>query len=142
MADEKPAHYNPAMTTPLVCIFVAFLLNLLSKGPLALAMARRPGGYDNKHPRDQEAALEGWGRRAFAAHLNGFEAFPAFAAAVLVAQITGADPVWSTRFAVIFVVARALYLPLYISNLDILRSIVWMVGIGAICGLFLLPFLN
>lgn len=130
------------MTTPFVCIFIAFLLNLMSKGPLAFAMSRRIGGYDNKHPRDQEAALEGWGRRAFAAHLNGFEAFPAFAAAVLVAHIAGADPLWSSRLAVIFVLARALYLPLYIFNLDILRSMVWMVGIGATCGLFLLPFLN
>ena len=129
------------MTTPLVCVFVAFLLNLLSKGPVALAMARRPGGYDNKHPRDQEATLEGWGRRAFAAHLNGFEAFPAFAAAVVIAQISGADPVWSTRLAVAFVIARVLYLPLYIFDLDLLRSAVWAVGLAATCGLFLLPVL-
>jgi len=135
------ARYNPPMSTPFVCVFIAFLLNLLSKGPLALAMSRRPRGYDNKHPRDQEATLEGWGRRAFAAHHNGFEAFPAFAAAVLIAQISGADAVWSARLALVFVVARTLYLPLYIFNLDILRSTVWMVGVGAICGLFLLPFL-
>ena len=129
------------MTTPLVCIFIAFLLNLVSKGPVALAMSRRRGGYDNKHPRDQEAALEGWGRRAFAAHLNGFEAFPAFAAAVLVAQISGADPVWSARMAVAFVIARVFYLPLYIFDLDLLRSAVWTVGLAATCGLFLLPVL-
>jgi uncharacterized MAPEG superfamily protein len=129
------------MTTPLACIFIAFLLNLFSKGPVALAMSRLPGGYDNNHPRDQEASLQSWGRRAFAAHLNGFEAFPAFAAAVLVAQIGGADPVWSARLAVVFVVARVLYLPLYIFDLDLLRSAVWMVGLAATCGLFLLPVL-
>ncbi len=129
------------MTIPFVCVFIAFLLNLLSKGPVALSMARRPGGYDNKHPRDQEAALDGWGRRSFAAHLNGFEAFPAFAAAVVIAQISGADPVWSARLAVGFVIARVLYLPLYILDFDLLRSTVWTIGFAATCGLFLLPVL-
>ena len=128
------------MTIPFFCIFLAFLLNMISKAPVALAMSRRPGGYDNKHPRDQEAALEGWGRRAFAAHLNGFEAFPAFAAAVVIAQISGADPVWSTRLAVAFIIARVLYTPLYIFDLDLLRSAVWTLGFMATCGLFLLPF--
>jgi len=130
------------MTIPFICIFVAFLLNMVSKGPVALAMARQGKGYDNKHPRDQQAELEGWGRRAIAAHLNGFEAFPAFAAAVLVAFLAGADPVWSARLAVTFVVARALYLPLYIGNLDLLRSTVWGIGFTANAGLFLLPVLG
>ena len=130
------------MTTPFVCVFVAFLLNLLSKGPVALAMSRRPGGYDNKHPRDQEAALEGWGRRSFAAHLNGFEAFPAFAAAVVIAHLSSADPVWTARLAVVFVTARVLYLPAYFLDLDILRSTVWTFGFVATCGLFLLPVLT
>ena len=130
------------MTTPIICIFIAFLLNFISKGPIALAMSRQPGGYDNKTPRDQEAALTGWGRRAFAAHLNSFEAFPGFAIAVLVAIVTGADPLWTTRLAVGFVIARMLYIPLYIFNLDALRSAVWTVGLIATCGLFLLPALG
>ena len=129
------------MTTSVICIFAAFLLNMLSKGPVALAMSRQPGGYDNKDPRAQQACLAGWGRRAVAAHLNGFEAFPAFAAAVLVAMVTGADPVWTSRLAVAFVIARTLYLPLYIFDLDFLRSAVWTVGLAATCGLFLLPVL-
>ena len=131
--------YNPPMTTPLFCIFLAFLLNMVSKGPVAAAMARQDRGYDNKNPRDQQAELVGWGRRALAAHLNGFEAF---AAAVLVAFLAGADPVWSARLAVIFVVARVLYLPLYIGNLDLLRSGVWGIGFIATAGLFLLPLLG
>jgi len=130
------------MTIPLFCVFLAFLLTMASKGPVALAMARQPGGYDNKTPRDQQASLQGWGRRAVAAHLNGFEAFPAFAAAVLVASIAGGDPVWTTRFAVAFVIARTLYVPLYVFDVDRLRSLVWTVGFGATVGLFLLPVLS
>ena len=130
------------MTIPFLCILVAFLLNMASKGPVALAMAKQPGGYDNKTPREQQASLQGWGRRAVAAHLNGFEAFPAFAAAVLVASIAGGDPVWTTRLAVAFVIARTLYVPLYVFDLDRLRSLVWTVGFGATVGIFLLPVLT
>ena len=130
------------MTIPFICVFIAFLLNMLSKGPVALAMARQRSGYDNKTPRDQQAGLTGWGRRAVAAHLNGFEAFPAFAAAVFVAVLGGADPVWTARLAVAFVVARVLYVPLYIANLDRLRAAIWGVGLVATSGLFLLPVLG
>ena len=127
------------MTIPFFCVFLAFLLNIISKGPVAVAMAHQSGGYDNKNPRDQQAGLDGWGRRAVAAHLNSFEAFPAFAAAVLVAVIAGADPIWTTRLAVVFVVVRALYIPLYLADLSLLRSLVWTVGFSAVVGLFILP---
>ncbi len=127
------------MTTPFLCLFLAFLLNMVSKAPVAIAMARQGGGYDNSNPRVQQAELTGWGRRAVAAHLNGFEAFSGFAAAVLVAVLGGADPVWTARLAVAFVVARVLYLPLYIGDFDRLRSAVWSVAFVATAGLFLLP---
>jgi uncharacterized MAPEG superfamily protein len=130
------------MSVPFICVFLAFLLNLASKGPVAFAMARRPGGYDNRTPRDQQAALEGWGRRAVAAHLNGFEAFAPFAAAVLVAVISGADPTWTARLAVVFVAARVIYVPLYIADLALARSAVWTVGFAATAGLFVLPMLT
>lgn len=123
----------------MICIFVAFLLNLFSKAPVAFAMSRGKGGYDNKYPRDQQHDLEGWGRRAVAAHLNGFEAFPPFAIAVVLAIFTGSDPVWTARLAVLFVIARALYVPLYVLNLDLVRSAVWTVGLASTIGLFLLP---
>lgn len=130
------------MTIPFLCIFLAFLLNMVSKAPVAIAMAWQDGGYDNKNPRVQQAELVGWGRRAVAAHLNGFEAFPAFAAAVLVAAASGADPGWTSRLAVAFVIARVFYIPLYIFNLDLLRSAVWTVGLVATGCLFLLPLFD
>ena len=130
------------MTTPFLCIFLAFVLTMAGKGPVALAMARQPGGYDNSSPRDQQAQLGGWGRRAVAAHLNSFEAFPAFAAAVFVAVLGHADPTWTTRLAVAFVIARLLYTPLYIADLANLRSLVWTLGFFATCALFALPLLT
>ena len=103
------------MNIPFLCVALAFLLLYLTKIPLAVAMGRSRGGYDNRHPRDQQAALEGWGRRALAAHQNAFEAFAPFAAAVLVAHAAGADPVWSARLALLFIAARIVYTCLYLA---------------------------
>jgi len=142
LGDDRD-EYNPKiggnMTIPFFCIFLAFLLIIISKGPVAVAMAKQSGGYDNKNPRDQQAGLVGWGRRALAAHLNSFEAFPAFAAAVLVAVVAGADPIWTTRLAIAFIAARTLYLPLYLLDLDLLRSATWTIGFAATGAIFLLP---
>ncbi|MCA9705420.1 MAG: MAPEG family protein [Myxococcales bacterium] len=130
------------MTTPFVCVLIAYLLIYLPKLPLAVAMARQPGGYDNKHPRQQQAALVGFGARAAAAHANGFEAFPAFAAAVILAHLGGAEDYRTSVLCVAFVVARTLYVAAYLANQDYLRSAIW--GIGFLCtlALFCLPWLG
>jgi uncharacterized MAPEG superfamily protein len=130
------------VTTPLFCIFLVLITVYAPRIAVATAQFQLPGGMDNKHPRDQQAKLSGWSRRANAAHANGFEAFAPFAAAVLVAHVTKADPVWSTNLAVAFVVLRVLYPILYIANIDRLRSAVWIAGFGCIVALFLLPVLG
>jgi len=129
------------MTTPFICVFIAFTLTFLTKAPLALAQQKMRGGYDNHTPRDQQAQLVGWGRRALAAHMNSHEAFPAFAAAVIIAHLGGADPVWSSRLAMLFIAARLVYIGLYIADLALLRSLLWTVGMVATALLFVLPWL-
>ena len=124
------------MTTPLLCVFLAFLLIYLPKIPLSVAMAKSPGGYDNRQPRDQQAALEGWGRRAAAAHANGFESFAPFAAAVFTAHWVRVDPGTSAMLAIVHVAARTIYPVAYIANIHLLRSTVWCIGFGATAGLF------
>jgi uncharacterized MAPEG superfamily protein len=126
------------VTTPLLCVFLAFLLIYLPKIPLSVAMAKSAGGYDNRHPRDQQAALEGWGKRAAAAHANGFESFAPFAAAVLVAHVVRADPQMSTMLAIVHVLARTAYPVVYIAGIHMLRSLVWVIGFGATVALFVL----
>jgi uncharacterized MAPEG superfamily protein len=131
-----------SMTTPFVCVLIAYLLVYVPKLPLSVAMARQPGGYDNKDPRAQQAKLEGMGARARGAHYNGLEAFPAFAAAVLVAHVAGAADHRASILAISFVVARSLYIAAYLADLDYLRSAIW--GIGFLCtvALFCLPWLG
>jgi len=127
------------MTIPLFCVFVAFVLIYVPKMIVAVAQARMAGGYDNHHPRDQQAKLEGWGRRAFAAHMNAFEGFAPFAASVLVAHVGHGDPGLASALAIGFVVARVAYTFAYLADTSTLRSTLWVGGFLCTCGLFLLP---
>jgi len=130
------------MSFPLWCLFFAALMLVLTKFPVAVAMARVDGrGYDNRHPRDQQAALSGWGARALAAHQNMFEAFPLFAAGILVTQVTALHGLIIDVLAGVFVLARLLYTLFYLTNTHALRSAVWMVGFVCCLGLLLAPAL-
>lgn len=128
------------MPVHLWCIVAAWVLVYAGKLPMAWAM-QKAGGYDNHNPRAQEAALTGWGARAVAAHLNGFETFAPFAAAVLVAHISGAATGLVDNLAVVFVVSRVIYSVLYLADLAALRSAAWSVGWIATFALFLSPLL-
>jgi uncharacterized MAPEG superfamily protein len=129
-------------TIPMLCLPIGFALVYLPKIPLSMAMARQPEGYDNASPRDQQAKLTGWGRRAAAAHANGFESFPAFAAGVLATQVTGANPKWAAIFAVTYVVMRVLYTVAYLAGIAPLRSAIWTTGFAATVGLMILPIVS
>ncbi len=130
------------MTTPLLCVGIAFLLIYLPKVPLSVAMGKQPEGYDNNNPRGQQAKLKGWGERARNAHANAFESFPAFAAAVFVAHLAHANEKYSAMLAITYCVARTIYPFVYMANLGWLRSGVWVVGVGATCALFALPLMT
>ena len=66
------------------CVLVAASL------PIAIVSFAKSGGGDNHHPRDDVGRLSGARRRAYAAHLNAYENFPFFAAAVIIAVTQGA----------------------------------------------------
>ncbi|MOA31882.1 MAPEG family protein [compost metagenome] len=123
------------MTLPFWCVLISALLIFLAKVPVAKAM-NAAGGYDNHHPRAQQARLTGFGARALAAHQNSFEAFPLFAVGVLMAHVTQTHGPLVNILAVTFVVARVLYLVLYWADLHWQRSLVWVVGL--LCSLLLM----
>jgi uncharacterized MAPEG superfamily protein len=94
------------VTTALWCVLIAGLL------PYAATLTAKVGGakFDNANPRDWLASQAGFRRRANSAQLNGFEAFPLFAVAVLVAQMLGVPQGRVDMLAVAFVAARVAYL--------------------------------
>lgn len=96
-----------------------------AKLPVAVAMFRLDGRYDNRHPREQQARLEGWGKRAIAAHMNAFEGFPLFAVCVLAVLVRNAASSLAVQVAFGVVLARVVYTGLYIADRASLRSAVW-----------------
>lgn len=114
------------------CVLVAGLLPYLG-ATIAKAGGRR---YDNRDPREWLARQEGWRKRADNFQANSFEAFPLFAAAVIVAHLTGAEPSRIDQLALIFVAARLAYLAAYLANWHAARSVVWMIGLVATIVLF------
>lgn len=94
------------------------------------------GRYDNNHPRQWAAKLEGFRARAYAAHQNHFEFFPFFAAAVLVVEMrTGGNGIVNL-LALTAVGARIAYTACYLTDRATLRSLCWMLGILCILALF------
>jgi uncharacterized MAPEG superfamily protein len=66
--------------------------------------------------------------RAQGAHLNGFEAFPFFAASVLLAEMRLVPQGTVDVLAVAFIAARIAYVVLYLTDRPTLRSGTWTVG--------------
>ncbi|VEE61212.1 MAPEG family [Shewanella putrefaciens] len=127
------------MNTLLICLFIAMLLPYLAKGPVAWAMAKA-GGYDNHHPRTQQAQLTGFGARALAGHQNAFESLLIFGLAVVTVIATGKVTATAEWFAVVHIVARGAYQILYLLNKGTLRSLSWFVAIFSAFGVFFQAF--
>jgi uncharacterized MAPEG superfamily protein len=121
------------MQTALICVLIAGLMPYLWTAVAKVAGPR----YDNRNVRDWQARLEGLPKRAHAAHLNSFEAFPFFAAAVLAAIVAHADMQRVAMLSIGFVVARVVYGLVYLWNVATLRSLVWFVGLGSVVAILI-----
>ena len=126
------------MSVLILCLFIACLLPYLAKIPLAIAMKCRPGGYDNQHPRAQQAALTGFGARALAGHQNSFESLIIYSAAILIAVSTNHTGNPIQLLAVLYLVSRCVYHVFYLLNWSTLRSIIWSFGLLSSLSIILL----
>lgn len=121
------------MTLAYWCVLIAALLPYFT-----VAVAKWNKSFDNRHPRAWLGRLEGLPARAHAAHLNGFEAFPFFAAAVIIAHQLHAHQGWLNSLAASFILVRIGYVACYLMDLARLRSLVWSAGLGLSVAIFLL----
>ncbi|MEA5619279.1 MAPEG family protein [Cronbergia sp. UHCC 0137] len=115
-----PVIFLYAIAAAAVLIYLPYLL---------VAYARARIGYDIYAPRAMFDQLPPYAQRAFWAHENSFEGFMVFAAAALMAYITGVDSPLAGMVAIAFLFARLLYSIFYILNIPILRSL--MFGIAS-----------
>lgn len=123
------------MTIFLLCLLLVCVMPFLAKVPLAVAM-HRAGGYDNNDPRAQQQRLEGFGARANAAHYNCFEAITYFAPAALAVLALTSVGTLHVYLAVGFVICRIVYLLCYWYDIDKLRSLMFIAGLGISVALF------
>lgn len=130
----------PASVVFLYCIVAAVILIYLPF--LVVGYARVKVGYDIAAPRAMFDKLPPYAQRATWAHQNSFEAFMIFAAAALMAYVTGVNSNLAIGAAIAFVIARFLYSVFYVADIPIGRSL--MFAIGSLCSgtLFVLSLLQ
>src|SRR3569833_2851265 len=127
------------MTIAEVCIFASVMLYLLPIVPVKWGNAKQ---FDNARPRNPAFYQEGIRARAFGAHQNGIEAYPFFAAAVLLAEFRSAPQNLVNELSVLFVIVRAAYVLTYVGDRPSLRSILWTLGILLATDIFYLPMIR
>ncbi len=113
---------------PIVC---SYLAKFGSK-----AGAGGSPGFDNHQPRVWLALQTGMRARANAAQANSWEAFPLFAAGVVVAVLQHVPVATINLLAIVFIVARVAFIVCYVADRPMLRSPAWLVGFLASVGLF------
>ena len=118
------------------CVLVAALL------PYVWTTVAKASGerYDNRDPRGWVARQTNPRvHRANSAQMNAFEAFPAFAAAVLMAQLAAVNESRIAVLAIAFVVLRFLHGLVYTLGMKhSLRSLAWFLAFGCVLALMAL----
>ena len=127
------------MTVAEWCVFAVVALYLLTIVPVKWIGARQ---YNNAEPRDPAFYQDAIRARALGAHQNGIEAFPFFAAAVLLAEFRSAPQNLINELAVLFLIVRMAYVLTYIGNRPRLRSILWNLGFMINVAVFFLPLIR
>ena len=120
---------TPYMTL-LVLSVVLLLFHILYQGMLT---TRELGSAWNAGPRDNEAKPKGkLAGRAARASKNLQETYPAFIGLLLAMILTGDTTGWGLFGGTVWLVARIVYIPLYLKGIPYIRSLVWL---GSLAGL-------
>jgi uncharacterized MAPEG superfamily protein len=117
------------MTVAYWCVLIGALSPLIWT-----SYAKGRGGFrrrDNHNPREFLEGLSGAQKRAHWAQLNSYEAFPPFAAAVIIAAHVGKlEQGTLDALAIGWVAARFAYGVLYITDRATLRSVAWFTAMA------------
>lgn len=118
------------MTTELTVLAWGSVLALVHIFAAAQVRTSQYGTTWNMGARDEELPparpIVGRLERAQA---NFFETFPLVIAAILIVQAAGLNSRWTAIGAVVWLVARVAYLPLYALGIPVVRTIVFMASL-------------
>ena len=122
------------MTIALWCVLAAALLPYLGIGVAKLGgpMPARA----NANPREWVEALTGFRKRGRWYEANAYEAFPPFAAAVIIAQMLHAPQNRLDELALAFIAFRVAHFVCYVADLAAVRTAVWFGGMACVVALF------
>src|SRR3954447_5180335 len=115
---------------------------LVTLGTIGLAKFSGRRDFDNAKPRDPAFYRDPYRARAPAAHQNGLEAFPFFAASVVLAEVRQAPQGLLDGLAVAFIALRLLYVVFYLGDRPAPRSVVWGCAFACNVLIFFLPWWN
>jgi uncharacterized MAPEG superfamily protein len=121
-----------AMNQAFLCVLIAGLLPYLGTMVAKWGFRR----FDNNNPRQWLAQQTGFRARGNAAQANSFEAFPFFAAGVIIATMAQVDAARIDLYAFVFVAARVGFIVCYVADKASMRSFCWLVGLLSVVGLF------
>ena len=121
------------MTTELQTLGLSVILGL-AQVMLAATLAIKTRGLGWAFsPRDVPMEpLKGIAGRVDRAFYNFMETFPLFASVVLVAQFMGVHGPLTVWGAGLYFWARVIYLPVYMSGIHVLRTLIWFVSVAGI----------
>jgi uncharacterized MAPEG superfamily protein len=115
------------------CVFVGGLIPVL-----VVLIAKSDPRLDVRNPRDVHVGQTGVRKRAYGAHLNGLEAFPFFAAAVIVATLRGVPAGWLDMLATAWLATRLGYTGVYLADLYKVRPALWALSVFITSAIFIL----
>lgn len=124
----EPTSADASVLVVLLCLSVVLLLaHILLQGMLA---TRELGSTWNAGPRDEAKEAKGaLAGRAARASKNYQETYPAFIGLLLGLAFMGDPSGWGLLGAWIWLIARIVYIPLYLAGIPYIRSLVWLVSL-------------
>lgn len=124
------------MTTAYWCVLIGGFMPILWTATAKFGGGRKMSFGQNAAPREFLAGVTGLQKRADWAQQNSFEAFPVFAAAVIIAHLAGAAQARIDLLALAWVGLRLAYGVCYLADWATLRSVVWTGAVFCVAGLF------
>ncbi len=130
------------MNTELIVLFLAVVLGTLQILLAAAAITKQRGLKWNLSSRDgNPPPLSGNAERMDRALQNFKETFPLFLAAIFLVIATNRTGNVSAVSACVYIFARALYFPIYVLDITVVRSLVWGISVLGIVGILLQLFI-
>jgi uncharacterized MAPEG superfamily protein len=121
------------MNTELIVLAWGCVLGLVHVFAAVRVKTRQYGTRWNMGARDEELPPpEPLVGRLARAQANFFETFPISAAAILIVEVAGFNDRWTAIGAVVWLVARIVYLPLYALGIPKVRTLVFLISVAGI----------